>query len=166
MENPNLPKHIAIIMDGNRRWAKERGLPSFDGHWEGYNTLKKITRHCFNKGIKVLTVYAFSTEKWDRPEVEIKVIFKILIHGLNKEIKEFVKEGIKVNFIGQTEKFPVEIKKKLDSAMKKTSGNNNAILNVAINYGGRAEIVDTIKKLINQGHKANEISEELVSKNL
>ena len=166
MENLNIPKHIAIIMDGNRRWAKKRDLPSFDGHWEGYNTLKKITRYCFNNGVKVLTVYAFSTENWIRPEGEIKVIFKILKHGLNKEIKEFVKEGIKVNFIGRIDKFPDDIKSELDSAMVKTSGNKKAILNIAINYGGRTEIVDAIKKVINQGYKSDDITEELVSENL
>lgn len=164
--NKIIPKHVAIIMDGNRRWAKEKGLPVFDGHWEGYNTLNRITRHCFKVGVKILTVYAFSTENWSRPDREIKVIFRILKHGLNKEINQFVKEGIKVNFIGQLDKFPNDIKEQLKLSTEKTSENNKAILNIAINYGGRTEIVDALKKSVEKGVKASDISEDLVSKNM
>lgn len=160
------PKHIAIIMDGNRRWAQKRCLSSIEGHWEGYRNLKRISKHCFKQGIANLTLWAFSTENWDRPKSEVSAILKILRFGLQKEIGIFNKEKIRLNFIGRLNEFPADVQKLLTKAMKETAHNAHGQLNVALSYGGRAEIIDAVKKIITEKLTPRQITEAVVSKSL
>lgn len=169
--NPEqLPKHIAIIMDGNGRWAKNKLLPRFMGHRAGMETLKKIVRCCSDNGIKVLTVYAFSTENWKRPKDEIGYLMDLLIEYLNREIEELHQNSVKLCFIGDISGLPGKCQKAISEALKKTSKNDGMILNIAMNYGGRADIVRAARILaenVLEGKiKTKDISEEQFSKQL
>lgn len=160
-----LPTHIAIIMDGNGRWAKKRSLPRTAGHVAGAKTFKNIARYCNKIGLKYLTVYAFSTENWKRPESEVKGIMNLLRDYL-KDAENFKDENIKVNFIGDRTPLAEDIKELMK---KNEEGSKNATgltLNIAINYGGRDEIRNAVKKIVNSGVKAEDITEDLISQNL
>ena len=164
IERP-LPEHIAIIMDGNGRWAKKRSLPRTAGHIAGAKTFKNIARYCNKIGLNYLTVYAFSTENWKRPKDEVDGIMNLLRDYL-KDAENFKDENIRVRFIGDLEPLSDDIKaliKKNEEGSKDATGLN---LNIAINYGGRDEITKAVKKIINDGVNAEEITEELISKNL
>ena len=160
-----LPTHIAIIMDGNGRWAKKRSLPRTAGHVAGAKTFKNIARYCNKIGLKYLTVYAFSTENWKRPRDEVKGIMNLLRDYL-KDAENFKDENIKVNFIGDRTPLAEDIKELMK---KNEEGSKNATgltLNIAINYGGRDEITNAVKKIVNSGVKAEDITEDLISQNL
>lgn len=160
-----LPTHIAIIMDGNGRWAKKRSLPRTAGHVAGAKTFKTIARYCNKIGLKYLTVYAFSTENWKRPEDEVKSIMNLLRDYL-KDAENFKDENIKVNFIGDRTPLAEDIKELMK---KNEEGSKNATgltLNIAINYGGRDEITNAVKKIVNSGVKAEDVTEDLISQNL
>ena len=160
-----LPQHIAIIMDGNGRWAKKRSLPRTAGHIAGAKTFKNIARYCNKIGLKYLTVYAFSTENWKRPEDEVKNIMNLLRDYL-KDAENFKDENIKVNFLGDRTPLDDDIKElmlKNEEGSKKATG---LTLNIAINYGGRDEITNAVKKIIESGVKSEYITEELISQNL
>lgn len=146
-----LPKHIAIIMDGNGRWAKKRSLPRLSGHKQGVKTVKKIVKASSSLGIQVLTLYAFSTENWKRPETEITGLFSLLLYFLKKELKEFHENNVKLRILGDLSKFPQEINKALTDACKLTSKNTGLQLNIALNYGSRQEILYAFKKISEQG---------------
>ena len=160
-----LPTHIAIIMDGNGRWAKKRSLPRTAGHVAGAKTFKTIARYCNKIGLKYLTVYAFSPENWKRPEDEVKSIMNLLRDYL-KDAENFKDENIKVNFIGDRTPLAEDIKalmKKNEDGSKDATG---LTLNIAINYGGRDEITNAVKKIVNSGVNAEDITEDLISQNL
>ena len=160
-----LPTHIAIIMDGNGRWAKKRSLPTTAGHVAGAKTFKTIARYCNKIGLKYLTVYAFSTENWKRPEDEGKSIMNLLRDYL-KDAENFKDENIKVNFIGDRTPLAEDIKalmKKNEDGSKDATG---LTLNIASNYGGRDEITNAVKKIVNSGVNAEDITEDLISQNL
>lgn len=160
-----LPTHIAIIMDGNGRWAKKRSLPRTAGHVAGAKTFKNIARYCNKIGLKYLTVYAFSTENWKRPESEVKGIMNLLRDYL-KDAENFKDENIKVNFIGDRTPLAEDIKELMK---KNEEGSKNATgltLNIAINYGGRDEITNAVKKIVDSGVKAEDVTEDLISQNL
>ena len=160
-----LPEHIAIIMDGNGRWAKKRSMPRSAGHIAGAKTFKNIARYCNKIGLKYLTVYAFSTENWKRPEDEVKGIMNLLRDYL-KDAENFKDENIKVNFIGDRTPLADDIKELM---LKNEEGSKNATgltLNIAINYGGRDEITNAVKKIVNSGVKAEDVTEDLISQNL
>ena len=160
-----LPTHIAIIMDGNGRWAKKRSLPRTAGHVAGAKTFKNIARYCNKIGLKYFTVYAFSTENWKRPEDEVKGIMNLLRDYL-KDAENFKDENIKVNFIGDRTPLAEDIKELM---VKNEEGSKNAtglILNIAINYGGRDEITNAVKKIVDSGVKAEDVTEDLISQNL
>lgn len=160
-----LPEHIAIIMDGNGRWAKKRSMPRSAGHIAGAKTFKNIARYCNKIGLKYLTVYAFSTENWKRPEDEVKGIMNLLGDYL-KDAENFKDENIKVNFIGDRTPLADDIKELM---LKNEEGSKNATgltLNIAINYGGRDEITNAVKKIVNSGVKAEDVTEDLISQNL
>jgi len=143
-----LPDHVAIIMDGNGRWAKKRGLPRIMGHKAGVETIKRIVRLSSDLGIKYLTLYAFSTENWKRPKDEVSFLMRLLIEYLNKELKELHDENVKVNAIGRISELPQAAYECLLNAMAYTSGNTGLVLNLALNYGGRMEIVDAVNNII------------------
>lgn len=143
-----IPKHIAIIMDGNGRWAKENGKIRTAGHQAGAEVLKDIVKAADNLGVKVLTVYAFSTENWKRPKMEVDFIMQLLGAYLKKEIPEFNANNVQVRFIGSRNGLPESVLEELDLVLQSTAKNTGIILNLAINYGGREEIVSATKKIV------------------
>jgi undecaprenyl diphosphate synthase len=165
-----IPTHIAIIMDGNGRWAKERSLPRLAGHNAGMSALKEIVKHSSVLGIKHLTVYAFSTENWKRPEDEVGGIFKILIYYVNKELQELHNNNVKVNILGDYEKLPKDAVNKLEEALEKTKNNTGLKFHIALNYGSRKEIVRSTKKIakkIKEGSLSpEEITTEILTNNM
>jgi len=160
-----LPAHIAIIMDGNGRWAKKRGMPRIFGHRQAMKNVNEIVTSCAElKDIKVLTLYAFSTENWIRPKAEIKGLMSILKAYLVKERKTFMDNNIRFMTIGESSKLPAEQQRLLNENKALTSNNTGMILNLALNYGGRQEIVRAVNKLIKEG--AKEVDEGLISAEL
>ena len=141
-------EHLAIIIDGNRRWAKKKGLPSFVGHKKGLDKVNEIGEYCLEKNIKILTFYCFSTENWNRSKKEVAYLMKLLeITFSDKNIQKFNNRGVKVRVIGQKERLPQKLQKRIKIAEDSTKNNKKGILNLAISYGGRPEIVEAIKKL-------------------
>ena len=166
----NLPKHIAIIMDGNRRWAKQKGLSTREGHKAGARTLENISKFCNKIGIKYLTVYAFSTENWKRSKQEVSALMAILRSEVEAFIKDKDRENIKIKLCGNIEGLSRSLQKLINKAIEITKNNTGLTLNLAFNYGGRPEIVNAVKKIANK-IKNNEIgiediNEDLISNNL
>lgn len=143
----NIPKHIAIIMDGNGRWAKERNLPRSMGHKAGVETIRNIVKECNTLGVKYLTLYSFSTENWKRPQDEINALMKLLVDYLKNEFDELNRNNVVINNIGDITRLPEICQKELKDAYNKTKNNTGLVLNLALNYGGRDEILMAIKKL-------------------
>lgn len=166
----NNPLHIAIIMDGNGRWAKKRNLPRNVGHRKGADALNNIVLFANDIGIKYLTVYAFSTENWNRPKEEVEALMKLLNEFLDRFNKDFGKRNIRIRHIGDPSALPAEIQEKVKYVEEKTKGNDGLSFNVALNYGGRYEIIEVLKKLsadIKTGKvKEDEIDENLLTKYL
>jgi len=163
-------KHIAIIMDGNRRWAKEKNLPSAFGHKKGVDALKTIMRACDDFGVKYLTVYAFSTENWNRSSEEVSFLMDLLGTTLQNELKEMHENNVVISFIGDTKKLSEKLQKILDNAVQTTKNNSGVNLQIAFNYGARDEIVQAVQKICMkvQNGELNPalINEDLISKNL
>lgn len=166
----NFPEHIAIILDGNRRWAKKKNLPIKLGHREGAKTLEKIVRYAKKIGVKYLTVYAFSTENWKRSEDEVNSLMELLERYLNDFSKKADTENIKVVVLGDSEPFSDSLRKSMNDAMERTKNNDGITFNICLNYGGRDEIVkatkNIAKKIKNDEISIDDINEELISKNL
>lgn len=165
-----LPKHIAIIMDGNRRWAKDRGLTTKEGHKAGSKNLENIARFCNKIGIKYLTVYAFSTENWKRSQEEVSALMFILKANLDSMLRKMDLENIRIRVIGEKENIPDDIQKRIDKLVEKTKNNTGLTLNIAFNYGGRAELVHSAKVIaekVKNGELAIEdINENTISENI
>ena len=162
-----IPQHLAIIMDGNRRWAKQKNLPSFRGHKHGLGVFKDISKYCQKKGIKILTVFAFSTENWNRSKTEINFLIKLFLSLFSKkDIQELQDREVKLNIIGQKKRFSALLQKKMKKAEEQTKNNKNFILNIALSYGGRADIVEATKKILKKGLSSEEIDESLFSQYL
>lgn len=163
----NIPKHIGIIMDGNGRWAKERNLPRTMGHKAGVETIREIVKECDKLGVKYLTLYAFSTENWKRSTDEVNALMRLLVEYLKKEVEELHSNNVIVNNIGDISKLPQICQNELKSAYEKTKDNTGITLNLALNYGGRDEIVRAIKLLyedMREGKIAEEdINEDIIS---
>ena len=170
IEKEKLPKHIAIIMDGNGRWAKKRGLPRSAGHKVGATTFKDITKYCSNIGIKHLTVYAFSTENWKRPIEEINYLMELFKEYLEDALTEFKDENIRVIFLGDKNAFSKELRELINETEESSKNNDGMVLNIAMNYGGRDEIVTAVKAIsqkVKDGElDINEINQKLFSDNL
>ena len=160
-----LPEHIAIIMDGNGRWAKKRSLPRSAGHAAGSKNFKTIARYCNKIGLKYLTVYAFSTENWKRPQEEVNNIMNILRDYL-KDAKNFKDENIKVKFIGNLEPLDEDIKELIADAEHESAEATGLHLNIALNYGGRDEITNAVKRIVSEGIKAEDITEDTITERL
>ncbi len=166
-ETKNIPYHVGIIMDGNRRWAKAKGLPTLEGHRRGYDKVKKVGRWCKDRGVKILTVWAFSTENWKRSEKEVNYLMNLLKFALSKgEIDQLHKDGIKVQIIGQKERLSESMQELIKEAEERTKDNKEGILNLAISYGGRVDILEAIKKIINKNTPAGQVTEEIMDQNL
>lgn len=167
IDKNNLPKHIAIIMDGNRRWAASRGLPPEKGHEAGAQNLENIVNHCRDLGIKHLTVYALSTENWrNRSAREVKGIFNLLLRIVKEKREEYRKSGIRFFVLGNFQAFPLKVRDGIKKIMDIVLDKERIKFNVALNYGGRDEIVNAIKNIIKDGVKPEKVNEELVSKYL
>jgi undecaprenyl diphosphate synthase len=158
-----IPQHVAIIMDGNGRWAHRRGLPRAAGHRAGAENLRRIINACVEFGIKILTIYAFSTENWGRPEREIKALMKIFARVLDQEIDELHAQGVCLHHLGELTGISPALQEKVRGALDLTKDNDRLILNVAFNYGGRAEILHAVKQMLEDGVKPDELTEELFS---
>lgn len=162
-----LPKHVAVIMDGNGRWAKKRGITRLRGHEKGADAVRKIVRTSREIGIPWLTLYAFSEENWKRPKKEIQALMKLLNRFLKMELKEMQENGIRLQTIGRTQKLPDGTKKVLLDIMEKTASNTEMVLTLALSYGGRQEILDAIRNIaerVEEGRiSAGDISEQMVS---
>lgn len=166
-QTKKIPYHLGIIIDGNRRWAEERGLPALEGHRKGLDKVKKIGEFCRKRGIKVLTIYAFSTENWNRSRVEVNYLMKLFGKSVSKKnIKELHKKGIKFQLIGQKERLPQALQKKIKEAENLTKNNKEGVLNLAISYGGRPEILRAIKNIIKKKIPGSKITEDLINQNL
>jgi len=166
----NLPQHIAIILDGNRRWAKARGLTTFQGHTAGFDNLETIAKFCNKIGIKYLTVYAFSTENWKRSKDEVAWLMKIFKTNVDRYLERKDTENIKIRIIGEKENVPEDLKPRIEKIMEKTKNNTGLTLNIAFNYGGRAEIVHACKviaeKVKNGELNLEDITEKTISDNI
>ena len=159
-----IPLHVAIIMDGNGRWAISRGLPRLAGHRAGTENLRRIIRASVEFGVKYLTIYAFSTENWGRPPEEVHGLMRILEDVIDKELGELDKEGVQLRHIGRLERLDPKIQAKVLKAIELTKENEQLVLNVAFNYGGRDEIVNAIQHMIEDGVSTDEVTDELVSR--
>jgi undecaprenyl diphosphate synthase len=163
-------EHIAIIMDGNRRWADKRHYPRLKGHQEGVKSLKRLVRHVGAQGLKYLTVYAFSSENWQRSEEEVNYLFELFGRVLTDEFTELAENGVKLTFLGQLASVPPRLRRSMEKTMQKTAGNTGLSLQVAINYGARLEITDAVKQLAQQVKagllQPEDITEEHISQHL
>ena len=163
MENKTvkiIPQHIAIICDGNRRWAKRKKLPTFIGHTAGLKNIKKLVDHIKNKGIKVVTLYAFSTENWKRTREEVSYLMKIFISFLKLNSASIIKNNVKLTVLGDLERLPDKLKELLVHIQHITKNNNGFVLQIAVNYGARDEIVRAIKKMSNKVNILKDITSE------
>ena len=147
IEKNNLPEHIAIIMDGNGRWAHSKGLPRIGGHREGVKTVRSITQICGEIGIKYLTLYTFSSENWNRPISEVSALMKLLVTSLRKEVNNLMKNNVRFTVIGDVNKLVFDVQNELLDAINKTQNNTGLNLNLAISYGSREEIISAIKNI-------------------
>jgi undecaprenyl diphosphate synthase len=158
-----IPRHVAIIMDGNGRWARRRGLPRAAGHRAGAENLRRIINACVEFGIQILTIYAFSTENWGRPEQEIKALMKIFARVLDQEIDELHAQGVCLHHLGELTGINPKLQEKVRDAIDLTKNNDRLILNVAFNYGGRAEILHAVKQMLEDSVEPDDLTEELFS---
>ena len=169
-DKDKLPQHLAIIMDGNGRWAERRGLPRSAGHREGAKAVRRVITNCLDFNIPILTIFAFSTENWKRPKKEIIYLIKLFERVLSREKANLVKNNIKINFIGRLENLPNSLTEKMKELHESTKRNNKLILNIAINYSGRTEIVDALKSILlkidNKKLSIEEINENIIRDNL
>ena len=161
-----IPQHVAMIMDGNGRWALQRGLPRLAGHKAGTENLRRVIRASVEFGVKYLTIYAFSTENWGRPPEEVKGLMYILEDVIDRELNELNKEGVQLRHIGRLERLAPSLQEKVLDAIEATKNNNRLVLNVAFNYGGRDEIVLAIQKMMKDGIAPEQVTDELVSQYL
>jgi undecaprenyl diphosphate synthase len=165
-----LPNHVAVIMDGNGRWAKQRGLPRIEGHRRGANTLKEMLRYCKDLGVKTLTAYAFSTENWGRPTGEVNFLMGLFERLLQKELKEMEEEEVCINFIGDLTPLPPSLQQEMHRSMERTKNNQGVFFNVAINYGSRHEMINACKAIaekVQQGQlSADSIDDQTISQHL
>jgi undecaprenyl diphosphate synthase len=165
-EKKNIPAHIGIIMDGNRRWAKERNLPTYEGHKKGYQKMKSMPEWFFSAGVEIISVYAFSTENWSRDRQEVNYLMKLLKSALSDELDEFADKGYKLSISGRIDELPGDLPVLCAEAEAKTMENKKGTLNICLNYGGRAEIVDAVKKMVKNGVSPDQVHEGMIKKYL
>lgn len=161
-----IPQHVGIIMDGNGRWAQEHGLPRLEGHRAGTENIRRIVEACDEFSIKILTIYAFSTENWGRPQAEVRGLMRILEGVIDREVANLHKNGVQLRHIGRLEGISQRLQRAVRDALELTRDNDRLILNVAFNYGGRSEILDAVRRLMGDGISPQELSEELFERYL
>jgi len=165
-----IPEHVAIIMDGNGRWANKRGLPRVAGHKAGVETVRAVIQACAEKGIKVLTLFAFSSENWRRPEKEVSLLMALFLAALQREVKKLHKNGVQLRIVGDVSAFDNKIQAQIKKSEELTKNNSKLVLNIAANYGGQWDITEAVKSLAKQVEsgalKAEDISSDLINQNL
>ena len=161
-----IPRHVGIIMDGNGRWARARGLPRVAGHRAGVENLRRVLRAAREFGISILTLYAFSTENWGRPRAEVQGLLSILERVIDRELPELHREGVQLRHLGRLEGVSLGLLRKVREAIELTKENQRLILNIAFSYGGRAEILDAVRRIIADGVAAEQVDEALISRYL
>ena len=163
----SIPKHIGIIMDGNRRWAKARGLSSGEGHAAGAEALSNIIEACAERGVETVTIYAFSTENFkNRSAKEIAVLFELIVGWLQRKQNDMKEKGVRLAFLGDLTKLPDRIQHKIDHAVDVLKNNERIKCNILLNYGGRTEIVNAMKEIMKEGKSAEEINEDMINNHL
>jgi undecaprenyl diphosphate synthase len=162
----NIPSHVGIIMDGNRRWARERNLPSFEGHLVGYEKMRKAPDWFFTRGVKILSVFAFSTENWNRTQEEVNYLMKLLKKAIEEELEEANKKGYKILISGKIDELPGDLPESCQEVINKTKNNTKGILNICLNYGGREEILDAVRKMIKNKVELEQVHEGMLKKYL
>ena len=158
-----VPHHLGIIMDGNGRWAQARGMPRLAGHRAGVDNIRRILEHCVQRGVKVLTIYAFSTENWQRPPDEVSGLMRLLGLTIQRQLNDLDRNGVRILHSGRMEGINKHLQKQIINALEVTKHNDRIILNVAFNYGGRAEILDAVRHIIQDGTAPELLTEELLS---
>jgi len=167
MEQPTaVPYHVGIIMDGNGRWARGRKRPHSFGHRAGVRAMKRVMYACEDIGIRVLSVYAFSTENWARPRTEVRALMRLFHEAIQREIGELDERGIRLLVSGRRDELSDRMRQRIDAAEKRTEGNRNGVLNVCLNYGGRAEVVDAVRLLVAEGVAPADVDEAAIAARL
>ena len=161
-----IPRHVAIILDGNRRWAKAHNLPTLEGHRRGYENVKRIALGAFKNGVEILTVYAFSTENWHREKKEVEYLLKLFRLLVDQEVNSLIKKGVRINFWGRRKDFDRGLQAGMKRVEAATKNNLNGILNICLSYGGRDDIVRAVKKIVAGGTSVADISEDLIAAHL
>jgi undecaprenyl diphosphate synthase len=163
LPDADLPRHVAIIMDGNRRWARERGLGELDGHAAGVEAIRTLLRHAVRRGVPVVTVYAFSRENWARSDDEVRGLFALLEQAIRSETAELKSQGVRIRLLGRLDELPDDTRRSIDEALAETAGGERLLLNVAFNYAGRTELVDAFRRLAASGVDPAEIDESAIA---
>jgi undecaprenyl diphosphate synthase len=165
-ERRDVPQHVAIIMDGNRRWARGRGVDELDGHAAGVEAIREILRHSVRRGIPVLTLYAFSRENWARTDPEVVGLFGLLEQAIRSETEELRDQGVRVRLLGRLDELPGETRASIEGALDATSGGDRLLLNIAFNYAGRTELVDAVRSIVRDGLAPDDIDEATIAEAL
>lgn len=161
-----VPRHLAIVMDGNRRWARKKHLPAIAGHRAGVDTIRRTLRAARDRGVEYLTLYSFSTENWSRDEEEVGALMALLEETIRRETRTLVEDGVRLKVIGRLKELSDRLQRAIAGAVKETSGGTRGVMTLAFNYGGRAEIVDAVKRLVANGVAPDEIDEAAIAKRL
>ena len=163
LDAADLPRHVAIIMDGNRRWARLHDLPELDGHAAGVEAIRNLLKHAVRRGVPVMTLYAFSRENWARSDDEVRGLFALLEQAIRSETEELRAEGVRIRLLGRQEELPDDTRRSIGSALEATADGTRLLLNIAFNYAGRTELVDAVRRLIASGATPESIDEETIS---
>ena len=166
LDAADLPRHVAIIMDGNRRWARLHELPEIEGHAAGVEAIRTLLRHAVRRGVPVMTLYAFSRENWARSDDEVTGLFGLLEQAIRSETAELRAQGVRIRLLGRLEELPAETRRSIDAALAETAGGDRLLLNVAFNYAGRTELVDAFRRLLGSGVGPDAVDENTISEAL
>jgi undecaprenyl diphosphate synthase len=166
VKTPGVPRHVGIIMDGNGRWARLRGRPHSFGHRAGVRAIRRVLGGCEEVGVEVLSVYAFSTENWRRPRAEVRALMRLFYESMRRELDELHERGIRVVFSGRLSELSGTMQQRIAEAAERTKDNRRGVLNVCLNYGGRAELIDAVRKLVDDGVGPEHVNEETIAARL
>jgi undecaprenyl diphosphate synthase len=162
-ERSSIPRHVAIILDGNGRWATQQGLPRIEGHYVGTENIHRVTKAFAEYKVKYLTIYAFSSENWKRPEEEVKGLLQIMSEVIDRETKALHEKGVRLRHLGRFDRLPQELQQKVEKAIELTKDNTRMTLSIAFDYGSRAEILDAMKRIMKDGHSPQVVDESMFS---
>src|SRR5438477_1457547 len=164
--NSKVPRHVGIIMDGNARWARGRGHPASFGHRAGVRSIKRVLQACEDFGVHALSIYAFSTENWARPRAEVRALMRLFHETMQREIDEMHRRGVRIVVSGRRDELSARMRERIDEAIARTAANRNGVLNVCLNYGGRAEIVDAVRRMLADGLRPDQVDEAAITARL